>query len=66
VEGLTPTKTAKETAQRVGASNVEAPATQDSLAPNIGGGGEKRESRKPLDDCDTSGSTGKLAVSRSG
>lgn len=36
MEGSVPTETEKEMAHRAGASNVEAPATQDSPASTIG------------------------------
>jgi hypothetical protein len=43
VEGLIHTETKKETAHRAGAGNVEALATQDSLAPTVG----RERIRKP-------------------
>jgi hypothetical protein len=36
------------------------------LRPRLGGGGGKKEKIRKQDDCDISGSTGTLAVSRSG
>jgi hypothetical protein len=68
VERLAPSEAEKVAAYGVRAGDVGAPATPGVMAPTVWGGGgwRKRETEKPLDDGDTSGSTGTLAVNRSG
>lgn len=48
VEGSAPTETEKEMAHRAEASNVEAPATQDSPASTIGREREKTREKKRI------------------
>lgn len=48
MEGSVPTETEKEMAHRAEASNVEAPATQDSPASTIGREREKTREKKKI------------------
>jgi hypothetical protein len=64
VEESTPSEMEKETTHWAEGGDVDALATKDSLAHTAG---RKREKTKNnLDEGDTPGSTGTLAVSRSG
>jgi hypothetical protein len=65
VEGLIPSKTEEKPTNGISirrAGYVGAPATPGVMAHCR----KEKKIRKPLDDCDTCGSTGTLAVSHSG
>jgi hypothetical protein len=67
VEGSAPSETKKEFAYEAGAGNVEIPASTSWEREREREKKREREKGKQfLDDCDASGSTGTLAVNRSG